>query len=89
MIGAEEINAEEIKVLPDLWVVKIGGQSVMDRGKAALYPILDELVKAYRSGTQILVGTGGGTRARHVYAQALDLQMPTGMLAKLGKKKAE
>ena len=81
---AELADAAEIKVLPDLWVVKIGGQSVMDRGKEALYPILDELVKAYKSGTQILIGPGGGTRARHVYAQALDLQMPTGMLAKLG-----
>ena len=31
-------------VMPDVRVVKIGGQSVMDRGRAALFPILDELV---------------------------------------------
>ena len=71
-------------VLPDVWVLKIGGQSVMDRGRKAVYPILEELVAAKDAGIQFILGTGGGTRARHVYAQALDLNMPTGMLAKLG-----
>ncbi len=71
-------------VLPEVWVLKIGGQSIMDRGRQAVYPILDELVAAKDSGIQFILGTGGGTRARHVYAQALDLNMPTGMLAKLG-----
>jgi molybdenum storage protein len=32
----------------------------------------------------MLVVTGGGTRSRHAYAIALDLDMPTGVLAKLG-----
>ena len=71
-------------VLPDLWVVKIGGQSVMDRGAVAVKPILEELVAARKSGKQLLVGTGGGTRARHAYAVGLDLGLPTAMLAKVG-----
>ncbi len=33
--------------------------------------------------------TGGGTRSRHAYAIALDLGMPTGVLAKLGASISE
>ena len=73
-----------VPVLPDLWVVKIGGQSVMDRGARAVKPILEELVAARKGGKQLLVGTGGGTRARHAYAVGLDLGLPTAMLAKVG-----
>jgi len=73
-----------VDVLPDIWILKIGGQSIMDRGREAVYPIIEELVQAKNEGIHFVLGTGGGTRARHVYAQALDLNMPTGMLAKLG-----
>jgi molybdenum storage protein len=38
---------------------------------------------------ELLVLTGGGTRSRHVYAIALDLGMPTGVLAKLGSSISE
>jgi len=34
------------RLMPDLVVVKIGGQSIIDRGREALLPILDELVAA-------------------------------------------
>lgn len=71
-------------VLPDVWVVKIGGQSVMDRGAEAVKPIIEELVAAKNAGTHFILCTGGGTRARHVYSLALDLELPTGMLARLG-----
>jgi molybdenum storage protein len=74
--------------MPDLTVVKIGGQSIIDRGRSALLPILDELVEARRSH-KILITTGGGTRARHAYAIATDLGMPTGVLARLGSSISE
>jgi molybdenum storage protein len=32
----------------------------------------------------MLLGAGGGTRARHIYSIASDLEMPTGVLAALG-----
>ncbi len=76
------------RLMPDLTVVKIGGQSVIDRGRKALLPILDELVEA-RQSRKILIATGGGTRARHAYAIATDLGMPTGVLAKLGSSISE
>jgi len=74
--------------LPDLSVVKLGGQSIIDRGRAALLPILEEIVAA-RLEHELLVVTGGGTRSRHAYAIALDLGMPTGVLAKLGASISE
>lgn len=74
--------------LPELNVVKIGGQSIIDRGGKALLPLLDELIQA-RKAHQILIMTGGGTRSRHAYAIALDLGMPTGVLAKLGSSISE
>jgi len=76
------------RLMPDLIVVKIGGQSIIDRGSVALLPVLDELVKA-RETHKILITTGGGTRARHAYAIATDLGMPTGVLAKLGSSISE
>ena len=72
-----------IAMMPDVKVMKMGGQSVMDRGRAAVFPILDELVAA-KDKHKLLLCTGGGTRARHVYALASDLELPTGLLAALG-----
>jgi len=74
--------------LPELNVIKLGGQSILDRGAAVVLPLLDELVAARRQH-QLLVMTGGGTRSRHAYAIALDLGMPTGVLARLGSSISE
>lgn len=79
-----DIDYQPVAVMPDVKVVKIGGQSVMDRGRAALFPILDEIVEARKEGVPILILAGGGTRARHIYSIASELEMPTGVLAALG-----
>lgn len=74
--------------LPNLNVIKFGGQSIIDRGRDVLLPLLDAVAQARRDH-QILLMTGGGTRSRHAYAIALDLGMPTGVLAKLGASISE
>jgi len=74
--------------LPELNVIKLGGQSIIDRGAQVVLPLLEEIV-AVHSEHDVLVMTGGGTRSRHVYAIALDLGMPTGVLAKLGASISE
>jgi molybdenum storage protein len=79
------IDYRPVAVMPDVRVVKIGGQSVMDRGREAVFPILDEIIEARRQGIQVVVLVGGGTRARHIYAIASELEMPTGVIATLGK----
>jgi molybdenum storage protein len=82
-------EAEQIfRPLPALNVIKLGGQSIIDRGRQVVLPLLEEIVAA-RPAHQLLVMTGGGTRSRHAYAIALDLGMPTGVLAKLGASISE
>ena len=71
------------KIIPDANVVKIGGQSFIDRGRSAVFPLIDEIV-ANLSRHKMIIGTGAGTRARHAYSVGLDLGMPTGVLSVLG-----
>ena len=70
-------------ILPWVNVVKIGGQSLMDRGRSAVCPLVDEIVANLHRHKMIL-GTGAGTRARHVYSLAIDLGLPVGVLTVLG-----
>ncbi len=78
-------SKEYFRMHPDINVLKIGGQSIMDRGAKAILPIVDELIKL-KNEFKLLLMTGGGTRARHVYNIGVDLGMPTGVLSKLGDK---
>jgi molybdenum storage protein len=79
------IDYSPVAIMPDVKVIKIGGQSILDRGRAALFPILDELIEARRQGIQMVLLAGGGTRARHIYSIASELEVPTGVIATLGK----
>lgn len=78
-----EIPYQPAPLMPGVKVIKMGGQSIMDRGRAAVFPLVAELVAA-KEQHKVLVCTGGGTRARHMYSVCTDLQMPTGVLAALG-----
>lgn len=71
------------QILPEANVVKIGGQSVIDRGAKALMPVVEEIT-ANLEHHQMILGTGAGTRARHAYSVALDLGLPTGVMSVLG-----
>jgi len=81
--AATGIAYDAIQMMPDVKVLKIGGQSIMDRGRAAVFPILEELAAA-KDRFKLLLCCGGGTRARHIYSMASDLELPTGVLAALG-----
>ena len=76
-------SAPDLRILPGATVLKIGGQSMMDRGRAAVYPVVEELV-AGKAEHQLLIGTGAGTRARHLYSIAAGLGLPTGVLTGVG-----
>jgi len=82
LVAAAEQTAD-FRILPDATVIKIGGQSVIDRGREGLYPLVDEIVAA-RKTHQLLIGTGAGTRARHLYSIAAGLNLPAGVLSQLG-----
>jgi len=81
-------EAPDYAILPQVNVLKIGGQSLIDRGRAAVYPVVEELAAVKRSH-QILIGTGAGTRARHLYALAAGLGLPTGVLTDVGAAVAD
>ena len=72
-----------VHILPEANVIKIGGQSFIDRGRAAVFPLIDEIVDNL-GRHQMVIGTGAGTRARHAYSVGLDLGLPTGVLSVLG-----
>jgi len=75
--------APQERLYPDVAIIKIGGQSICDRGVKALPAILKEIV-ANREKNKILITTGGGTRSRHIYTIGLEMGMPTGIIARFG-----
>lgn len=76
-----------IRLLPWLQVVKIGGRSIMDRGAEAILPIVDEIRKLLPEH-RLLILTGAGIRARHLFGVGLDLGLPVGSLAPLAASEA-
>lgn len=72
-------------ILPDVNVIQIGGRSIMDRGRSALLPLLEEIV-ANQSKHRMIIGVGAGVRSRHIFSVGLDLGLPTGALAALSAK---
>jgi molybdenum storage protein len=77
----------QIRLLPWLNVVKIGGRSIMDRGADAILPVVDELRRALPEH-RLLILAGPGIRARHIYRVGLDLGLPVGALASLAATEA-
>jgi len=61
---------------------------IIDRGRDALLPLIDEIA-ANLSKHKLLIATGAGIRARHVFSVGLDLGLPTGALAVLAGIDAE
>src|ERR1700754_4927564 len=59
----------------------------MDRGAEAILPIVDELRKLLQEH-RLLILTGAGVRARHLYSVGLDLGLPVGSLAPLAASEA-
>jgi len=72
-----------LQILPQANVIKVGGQSFIDRGRSAVYPLIRE-IKENLPAHQMIIGTGAGTRARHAYSVGIELGMPTGVLSVLG-----
>lgn len=87
LIAAADATAD-YRILPDVSVIKVGGQSMIDRGRSAVYPLVEEIA-AVRKDHKMMIGTGAGTRARHLYSIAAGLNLPAGVLAQLGASVAD
>lgn len=82
------IDRPVIPLLPWLNVVVIGGRSIIDKGRDAVLPVVEEL-RAALPEHRMLILTGPGIRGRHVLGVGLDLGLPTGVLAALVSADAE
>ncbi|HLO88368.1 MAG TPA: hypothetical protein VK203_25650 [Nostocaceae cyanobacterium] len=80
-------EAPIVRMLPDTYVVKIGGRSIIDAGRAVTYPVIEALGNLLQS-KKLIIGAGGGVRTRHVFSIGIDLGMPTGVLASLAQADA-
>jgi molybdenum storage protein len=81
-VVAKTRNEHELAILPDTRIVSIGGQSIFDRGRDALLPVVEEIAAA-RSKHKLVLSVGGGTRVRHTVSIAYDLGLPLGGIAQL------
>jgi molybdenum storage protein len=71
-----------VRMLPDCHVLKVGGRSILDGGKATTYPLVQAIARALEK-QKLVIGVGGGVRSRHVFAIGSDLGLPPGVLAQL------
>ncbi len=71
-----------VRMLADCHVIKVGGRSILDGGKASVYPLV-EAIAAALAENKLIIGVGGGVRSRHTYSIGIDLGLPTGVLAQL------
>lgn len=81
-------NAEQIRIAPEINVIKIGGHGAIDYGREVMLPLCEEIGRLSKKN-QMLVVTGGGGRVRHIMDIGMDLGMPTGVLAELSAKISE
>lgn len=72
----------EIAILPSLNIINLGGKSIIDRGRAGVLGVLDELIEL-KANHKFVVGVTGGIRVQHTMAIGLDFGLPTGGLAML------
>ena len=81
---AKTSSEDEFAIMPDVVMVGIGGQSIFDRGKGAVRPLVEELsaLRATKKHKMVL-SVGGGTRVRHTMSVAFDLGLPLGGVAQL------
>jgi molybdenum storage protein len=82
IIASTEVETPVFRMLPHACVVKVGGRSVIDRGKSVVYPLVDAIAEVLTQ-QKLIIGMGGGARTRHVFSIGLDLGLPTGVLASL------
>jgi molybdenum storage protein len=75
-------SERDLQIFPDVSLVSIGGQSIFDRGKDAILPLVAELAEV-KKRHKMVIGVGGGTRVRHTVSIAMDLGLPTGGIAQL------
>jgi molybdenum storage protein len=84
----QQAHIKQMRLIPDLNVIKIGGHGTIDYGREVVVPLVEEIGELSKSH-KLLIVTGGGVRVRHILDIGIDLGMPTGVLAELAGKISE
>ena len=71
-----------LRMVPDVSMLAVGGRSIMDRGSEAILPLVAAIAEL-KNDFRLIVGVGGGARARHTYEIGIDLELPIGGLARI------
>lgn len=79
LISDSQVN-NEVAILPYLNFINIGGKSIIDRGRSAVFPLIEEII-ALKGKHKFVVGVTGGARVDHTMAIGLDFGLPIGGLA--------
>lgn len=80
----KETDATDVKgMVPDVNMICVGGRSIMDRGAEAILPLVEAIAQLNEKGHRMVIGVGGGARARHTYSIGIDLGLPIGGLARI------
>ncbi|MDX8411977.1 MAG: hypothetical protein R8K46_08960 [Mariprofundaceae bacterium] len=78
-----ETHADEVRgMVPNVNMICIGAQSIMDRGAEAILPLVDMFAQL-NTDYRMVLGVGGGARSRHTLAIGMDLGLPMGGLARI------
>jgi molybdenum storage protein len=88
MVKEKRKTFGQIRIAPEINIIKIGGHGAIDYGHEVMLPLCDEIGELSKKN-QLLVVTGGGGRVRHVMDIGMNLGMPTGVLAELAAKISE
>ena len=79
----KETDATVVKgMVPDVNMICVGGRSIMDRGAEAILPLVEAIARL-NADHRMVIGVGGGARARHTYSIGSDLGLPIGGLARI------
>ena len=78
----------QIRIAPEMNVIKIGGHGAIDYGREVMHPLCEEIGELSKKHQELIV-TGGGGRVRHIMDIGMNLGMPTGVLAELSAKISE
>jgi molybdenum storage protein len=87
VMASTEGETPVVRMLPETHVIKIGSSSIIDKGKALTYPVVEVLGELLKT-EKLILGVGGGLRSKHVFSIGCDLGLPTGALAQISMSDA-
>ena len=77
--GAQQVRP----MVPGVIMIAVGGRSIMDGPPEVIHSIVEQIIALRNAGVPLIVGVGGGERARHTFVVGADLGIPPAGLARI------